>query len=307
MKIDARGATLAGVSHHLIPVNNSELHVVMAGEDGPPILLVHGFPETWWTFRGLIPRLATHHRVVAVDLRGFGDSAPADDCFDSRVAATDLRSLIETLAIGPVHLVGQDISGSTVVRLAADAPELVASLTAIEMGLAGFGLETFADPAKGGAWHIGALAAPGVASVFLRGRERAFIADFMIRPMSARPDALTDADVAEFARTYERPNGWSGASALYRSMLAEGEDIRAVAAAGGVAAPVLAIGTSGGEFTARTMEHVARGPVTSRVLENVGHYAALEAPEAVAAAIAGFIETLGHPSRLRSQDGQFPQ
>ncbi len=290
MKINAPGATFAGVSHHRIPVNDTTLHVVTAGDEGPPILLVHGFPETWWTFRGLIPRLAARHRVVAVDLRGFGDSDLADDTFDSSRAAKDLQSLIETLDIGPVHLVGQDISGSTVVRLAAGAPHLVTTLTAIEMGLAGFGLEALADPSKGGSWHIGVLAAPGVASLLLQGRERPFIADFMIRPMSAFPESLTDVDLAEFARTFSRPDGWSGASALYRSMLAEGEEIRAIAGAGGVAQPVFAIGTSVGDFTAQSMTHFSRGAMTSRILDNVGHYAALEAPEAMAAAIESFIE-----------------
>ena len=57
-------------------VNGTELHYVTAGNEGSPVLLVHGFPESWWTFRKLIPLLSEHHRVVAVDLRGFGDSAP---------------------------------------------------------------------------------------------------------------------------------------------------------------------------------------------------------------------------------------
>src|SRR5215207_5619364 len=103
------GATLPGVTHHGVVVNGTDLHYAAAGTGGSPILLVHGFPETWWTFRKLIPLLAARHRVYAVDLRGFGDSGNAPGRYDSATAAEDLHLLIEQLDVGPVHLTGQDI------------------------------------------------------------------------------------------------------------------------------------------------------------------------------------------------------
>src|SRR6202521_3999250 len=138
MKI-ASMSTVAGITHHSANVNGTELHYVAAGKSGSPILLVHGFPETWWTFRKLIPLLASTHRVFAVDLRGFGDSANAPGAYDSKVASEDLRLLIDKLDVGPVHLTGQDISGATVFRLAAAHPEDVLSFTVIAMGLPGLG------------------------------------------------------------------------------------------------------------------------------------------------------------------------
>ena len=134
-------ATVTGVTHHRVEVSGTQLHHVAAGTTGSPVLLVHGFPETWWAFHKLIPLLAAHHRVFAVDLRGHGDSSAADDDFTSAIAAEDLHALIAHLAVGPVHLSGQDFSGSTVFRLATLHPEDVLSLTAIEMGLPGLGLE----------------------------------------------------------------------------------------------------------------------------------------------------------------------
>ena len=101
---------------------------------GSPVLLVHGFPETWWTFRKLIPLLSERHRVFAVDLRGFGESADAEPGHDDATAAADLVALIDHLDAGPVHLTGQDISGPTTFRVAATRPELVKSYTAIETG-----------------------------------------------------------------------------------------------------------------------------------------------------------------------------
>src|ERR1700760_2473831 len=62
------------VAHHAAEVNGTRLHYVTAGDRGAPILLVHGFPETWWAFHRVIPRLGAAHRGGAGDLRGFGDS-----------------------------------------------------------------------------------------------------------------------------------------------------------------------------------------------------------------------------------------
>ena len=68
----ARGSPASGTT--ATRVNGTDLHYVAAGTTGSPILLVHGFPETWWGFHKLIPLLSDRHRVFAVDLRGFGDS-----------------------------------------------------------------------------------------------------------------------------------------------------------------------------------------------------------------------------------------
>ncbi|MCO8269422.1 alpha/beta hydrolase [Actinoplanes sp. TRM 88003] len=274
------------VEHHHAELNGTTLHYVSAGTEGEPILLVHGFPETWYAFHKLIPLLAARHRVYAVDLRGFGDSAPAADDHDSAAAAEDLHQLIAHLAVGPVHLTGQDIAGATVFRLASTHPEDVRSLTAIEMGLPGYGLEALADVTHGGAWHIGVLAAPGIPDLLLTGRERQFLSEYAFPSMTATPGAITDADLDEFARTYARPGGWRGAAGLYRSMLREGDEIKQLPP---LRAPVLAIGAGGGPFTAATMTQATTTPVRSVQLDGVGHYAALEAPKQVADALLSFI------------------
>ncbi|MGL4237142.1 alpha/beta fold hydrolase [Tabrizicola sp.] len=288
-EISPSGRTIPEVAHHRIPVNSTDIHYVTAGTVGSPILLVHGFPETWWTFHKLIPLLAKAHRVIAPDLRGFGDSGNAEGAYDSAASAEDLHQLIRHLGLGPVHLTGQDIAGSAVFRLATSHPEDVASFTAIEMGLPGLGLEALADVTRGGAWHIGVLAAPGVPEMLLAGREREFLGDFAFLAMSATPDAITDADIEEFARSYSRPDGWRGAAGLYRSMLAEGADIRQLVDTKPLKMPVLAIGAGGGRFTADTMAKTSGSAIASIALDGVGHYAAMEAPAALADALGAFI------------------
>jgi pimeloyl-ACP methyl ester carboxylesterase len=285
-------ATVPDVTHRYADVNGTTLHYAQAGAAGSPILLVHGFPETWWAFHKVIPGLARDHRVFAVDLRGFGDSANAPGRYDSATAAEDLHQLIRHLGLGPVHLTGQDISGGTVFRLAATHPEDVLSFTGIEMGLAGFGLEALADVTHGGSWHIGVLAAPGVPDLLLAGREREFLSQFAFPALTVVPGAITGADIGEFARTYARPDGWRGASGLYQSMLGEGAEIRALAASSPLSAPVLAVDAGGNPFTVTTLEQVSSGPVKSVVLDGVGHYAALEDPDRLAAALLDFTGTV---------------
>jgi pimeloyl-ACP methyl ester carboxylesterase len=267
-------ASLAGVTHHQIKVNGTKLHYVTAGTEGAPVLLVHGFPETWWTFRKLIPLLASSHRICAVDLRGFGDSDNGQGAYDSKTSSEDLHLLIEELNVGPVHLTGQDISGATVFRLP------------------GFGLEKLADVTHGGTWHIGVLAAPGIPAMLLAGREREFLGQFAFPAMSATPGAITDTDIDEFVRTYSRPDGWRGAIGLYQSMLQEGDEIATLVAGHKLSIPVLATGAGGGELTCATMRQVSSDPVQQVTLEGVGHYAALEAPEQVAHALLDFLSTV---------------
>ncbi|WAL67828.1 alpha/beta hydrolase [Amycolatopsis cynarae] len=281
-----------GVAHHTVAVNGTELHYVSAGETGSPVLLVHGFPETWWAFRKVIPRLAARHRVFAVDLRGFGDSAVAEDGFDSTIASEDLHRLIAHLALGPVHLVGQDIAGGAVFRLATSHPQAILSFTAIEMGLSGFGLEALGDVTRGGSWHIGVLAAPGIADLLFAGRERQLLAEWAFPAMTAVAGSITPQDIEEFSRGFSRPNGWRGAVGLYRSMLSEGDQLQALASRTPLTMPVLAVGAGGGAFTAETLRQVTSGDISSIQLEGVGHYAAQEAPDQVSDAILRHIETV---------------
>ncbi|MEU8819045.1 alpha/beta hydrolase [Actinoplanes sp. NPDC048796] len=286
------------ITHHRADVNGTSLHYVSAGAGGSPILLVHGFPESWWAFHKLIPRLAATHRVFAVDLRGFGDSGTGPGAYDSATSAADLHHLIAHLDVGPVHLTGQDISGATVFRLATTHPEQVRSLTAIEMGLPGFGLEALADVTHGGAWHIGVLAAPDAPELLLTGREKEFLGRYAFPSMTAVPQAITDTDIEEFARGYARSDGWRGAAGLYRSMLREGPEIRGLAESPGLHQPVLAVGAGGGPFTRDTMSQAASTEISDVQLAGVGHYVALEAPEKLAAAILSFVDGVDKESSV---------
>lgn len=284
-------ASIPEVTHHRAPAAGADLHYVTAGDAGSPVLLVHGFPESWWAFHRLIPLLAAEHRVIAVDLPGFGDSTAGPGAATSASSAESLRALVAHLGLGPVHLTGQDISGVSTFRLAAEHPDLLRSLTAIETALPGYGMEGFADVAGGGMWHLGFLGAPGIPEMLLAGRERAFLAGYAYPAMSGSPDAVTERDLDEFTRVYSGPDGLRGTTGFYGSVLAEGDDVRALVARGRLAVPVLAVDGGSGPITSSTMAEVA-DDVTAVRLDGVGHLVAMEAPEALAAELLGFYRRL---------------
>ncbi|GAA2586174.1 alpha/beta hydrolase [Winogradskya consettensis] len=280
------------VTHHTADVNGTRLHYVAAGTTGSPILLVHGWPETWWAFRKLIPLLAETHRVFAVDLRGFGDSSHAGDDFSAATLAEDLHHLVAQLGAGPVHVLCQDASGPPVFQFAATHPGDVLSFTGVETTLTGYGLELLADVNHGGSWHVGFLGAPGIPQLLLSGHERDLIAGWAYPMMCRTEGAVTEADLDEFVRSYAGPDGWAGTSGLYRSIFTDNGATRAIAEAHPLTVPVLAVDGVNAGFTAQTLRQVTRGNVTAVQLDGVGHLVAQEAPEALAAALLTFVDAV---------------
>jgi pimeloyl-ACP methyl ester carboxylesterase len=121
------GSFVAGT----VAVNGTVLHHVRGG-DGPPLVLLHGFPQDWYEWRALLPRLARRFTVVAVDLRGVGGSAPAQHGFDAATMAEDVHQLAVALGLGPAHVVGHDIGGWVAYALARLHPDSIRTATVIE-------------------------------------------------------------------------------------------------------------------------------------------------------------------------------
>ena len=278
--------TIADVTHHEVALNGTKLHYVSAGTTGSPILLVHGWPETWWAFHKVIPILARLHRVIAVDLRGFGDSDVAQVGDSSAAMAEDLHALIGHLGLGPVHLAAQDFSGPLAYRLAATHPEDLLGLIAVETGLPGFGLEMLTNPMI--AWYYGTLAKQGAAERFFKGRETELLSEFIFTPPTTTSSAIGPDDIAEYIRGYAREGGWTGAQAVYNANMCETEEYKALVAAGPLAMPVLAIDQSGSSFTGQSFAPATAGRLTTRAIPDTGHYIAMEAPYALASAMLEF-------------------
>ncbi len=118
--------TLPGLSHHRANVNGTELHYVEAGA-GPLVLLLHGFPEFWWSWRHVIPPLARSFRVVAPDLRGYHLSAKPASGYDLATLAGDVAALVDHLGT-PAMVAGHDWGGLIAYQTAMDHPGAVRKL-----------------------------------------------------------------------------------------------------------------------------------------------------------------------------------
>src|SRR5215207_475550 len=123
---------LPGVSHRHVEVNGTRLHVAEAGA-GPPLLLLHGWPQHWWCWRKLIPHLAEDHRVIAPDLRGWGwSSAPPGDYRKSTFAA-DVLALMDHEGIDRANVIGHDWGGYTAFLLALEHADRIERIVALDV------------------------------------------------------------------------------------------------------------------------------------------------------------------------------
>ena len=138
------------VTHHTAEINGIRMHYVTAGT-GEPVVLVHGFPQTWYAWRKIIPALAARHMVIAPDLRGCGDTDRPDAAFEKRTAAEDIHQLVQHLGVGSVNLVGHDVGTMVSYAYAAAYRSEIRRLALMESALPGFGLEELYD---GDAYHF---------------------------------------------------------------------------------------------------------------------------------------------------------
>ena len=124
---------LPGVEHRFLDAGGVRLHVAEAGE-GEPVVLLHGWPEHWWTWRHLIPGLAERYSVICPDLRGFGWSDAPRRGYEKEQFAADVAELLDSLGLHDVRLVGHDWGGVAGFILCVRRPDLVGRYLALNTG-----------------------------------------------------------------------------------------------------------------------------------------------------------------------------
>jgi pimeloyl-ACP methyl ester carboxylesterase len=120
--------------HVQVQAGNLSMHVLVAGpEDAPPVLLLHGFPDSSHGWRGVLPQWSTDHRVVAPDLRGYGGTDAPDDHYELEVLAQDIVALLDALNIQQVDLIDHDWGAAITWEVAVANPERFTSITALSV------------------------------------------------------------------------------------------------------------------------------------------------------------------------------
>jgi pimeloyl-ACP methyl ester carboxylesterase len=205
------------VSHHHVGLaDGTRLHVAEAGA-GPPLLLLHGWPQHWWAWRRLLGPLAHEHRVLCPDLRGLGwsDAPPGD--YAKEAWASDVLALLDALDLDRVAIAGHDWGGLVALLAALRAPERMSSVAAMSIVHPWLRAPRRSPAAVAALGYQAALAAPGAGERILR-HVPAFVRA-LIRRGSHPAAAWTDDELDVYAQRLREPARARASSAVYRTFL----------------------------------------------------------------------------------------
>lgn len=277
-----------GVTHHYADLSEVRMHYVTAGE-GYPVVLLHGWPQTWYEWRHIIDQLAPHYRVIAPDLRGLGDTSCTASGYDKKTIANDVWELVHNeLKLQNFYLVGHDWGGPTAYALAAHHPDAVKKLAIIDVTIPGDGGP---DISQGGKrWHHAFNRTPALPEALVTGHEAVYLGWFY-RTFAHRTEVMTDEVIEEFLRCYRKPESLAAGFAYYRAVPQDIADNEAMIARFKLPMPVLALG--GAESWGRRMEvlesmQIVALNVRGGMIANCGHFVPEEQPEELAQRLMAF-------------------
>ena len=281
-----------GVTHRFIEANGLRFHVAEAGE-GEPLLMLHGWPQHWYMWRGVMPRLAERYRVICPDLRGFGWSDAPAGGYEKETLASDVVALMDAMGLERVKLVGHDWGGYVGFLLGLFHPDRVEGFLALCI------VHPWPDPGPphlDALWRVGyqyLLASPAGPWVV---RTQPGLIERALSSATYDKEAWTRRDLEACSRVLRDPARANASSALYRTFLMR------------EAIPLARGRYNGYRLEVPTLLLLARhDPVVRphfslgyeshaddmevRVVEEAGHFIVDEKPELVAAEIEAFFSS----------------
>ena len=283
---------LPGFDHRFETVNGVRLHYVTGGrEDGEVIVLLAGFPESWFAWRKVVPRLASTYRIVAPDLPGQGDSDRPQSGYDTKALAEVVHGLLQQLGVVRYCMAAHDVGAWVAYPYAAMFGDEVRRLVLMDAGIPGITLPDALPTAPERAWrtwHFAFHALPDLPEILIAGRERAYL-DWFLRRKTANPETFSDDDIGEYLRVFTKDGGLRAGLAYYRAAALSARQNRDLAARGKLTMPVLALGADQGSIAdmAAPLRAFAED-VRGGVVANCGHFIPEEQPEAAARELAAF-------------------
>ena len=263
-------------THKTVNLDGVNLHYVIGGQ-GEPIVLLHGWPQTWYAWRKIMPILAQHYTVIVSDLPGLGESSAPTAGYNKSSIAQVIHRLITHLGFEHINLMGHDIGGMVAYAYAATHLETVRRLVLAEFWLPGFGLEDGMDIAKGGSWHFGFHMTPEIPEMLTAGREREYLCRLIYRT------GVEATAIDEYVRHYAAPGGMHNGFEYYRTLLEDGQQNRELAN-NKLRMPVLVLSAGdspiGEERLLKGVQTVSID-VQSHIIEGSSHWLAEEQPESL--------------------------
>ena len=195
--------------------NGTTIHYVRGGR-GPALVLLHGFPQDWFEWRRLMPRLAESFTVIAIDLRGVGGSAAPSDGYAAADLAEDVYQLLGALGVDRAHIVGHDTGGWVAYAFSRLHPRSTSSLLIMETLIPG--IEPFQHldidvPLWHGEFHM----IPDLPEALVADRQAIYFRHFFNVGTNDNR-VITDADVEHYANAYRDPDHLRSAFEVYRAL-----------------------------------------------------------------------------------------
>jgi pimeloyl-ACP methyl ester carboxylesterase len=277
--------TPAAITHRYLTANGVRLHVAEAGASGPPVLLLHGYPQHWYAWRHVITGLAAGHRVYALDLRGAGQSDAPRRGYDSATLTADVLAALDALGLSAVTLAGHEWGGWLGFHLALAAPHRFTGFVAVNAPHPWLPHRKLL-PQMWRLWHTALLEYPLLGGWAIR---RTGVLRWLLR--RGRP-GLPAAEVEVFAGPAREPaRARAGQQLHWQAVL---RDIPRRAFGGyrhrHLSVPALLLaGAKDFALTPRSLTGAGThaDDLAVRVIADAGHYLPEEQPGIVAAAIGG--------------------
>jgi pimeloyl-ACP methyl ester carboxylesterase len=198
-------------SHHTATINGIQMHYVIGGQ-GDTVVLLHGWPQTWYEWHRVMPALAKNYTVIAPDLRGLGDSSKPADGYDGNTIAEDVYQLVSQLGFNKkINLVGHDVGAGIAYSYAAAHPNNVSKLVILDAPVPGF----FPPGAEDCCWWFTFHQTPDVSETLTAGKEREYLSWFY--KLAYNPEAITKADIERYVSSYSAPGGMRAGFEYYRA------------------------------------------------------------------------------------------
>jgi pimeloyl-ACP methyl ester carboxylesterase len=193
----------AGFSSYKQKTGDVKLRYVRDGGPGETVILLHGFPQTWSSWKKMMPLMSAQYDVIAVDLRGVGRSDKPKDGYDKKTSAQDIKNLMVELGIKKANIVGHDIGGMIAYAFAAQFPDMATSIVIMDVPIPGTDIFTAIsqDPR---AWHFAFHKDPAMPEGLVTGREKYYYGGFM-RRVDAGMGKIGNAEIAEAVAAYKDP------------------------------------------------------------------------------------------------------
>ena len=284
----------AGFRSKYAEVNGFRMHYVRGGK-GSPVVMIHGFPEDWTEWRQEMSPLSKTHTVIAVDLRGAGESQVTESGYQAAQLAKDVHQLLTQLKLNNgVQVVAHDIGEWVAYAYGAQFRSEVRSMAVMEATIPDESWYHYpvlnADPNKPAAWHFGLFQLP-LTEKLIAGHERVLVHDMMLEYVAGDKSPFTASDYDYYAHFLKEPGRTTAWMSVYRGIRADVQQNKEFLAQGKLKMPILAIGgqrSFGSLIPDQWREYAVN--VQGRVVKNTGHFVPEERPKELTAMLQSFLQ-----------------